>query len=798
MDKVRFALRTLSRAPGFTVAAVLALALGVGGSTAMFSVLRGVVLKPLAPPHPEELVRLYQRPAGSEARYPFSAPDYIDLAKGNGAFQSIAGIRAERQTLTGRGSPIQIRVARVTGSFFSILRQWPSIGRAPGAEEDVAGGSRTVVLTDGFWRREFGADPSAVGRTLVLDGRVYVIGGVMPPDFRFPLLRQAEVLVPAAFDRIELERRDHSWITVVGRLKAGFGIREAQADLDRLAPRLAEQLEEHNGWRQEAQLLLDDLVGPLKPALIALQGAVLLVLLIACANVASMLLARGMARQRELAIRAALGGGRGELVGHLLIESMFVALAGGALGMVLAAWGLDALLALSPKGTPRLDEVHLDAAALGFALLISIVAGLLAGLAPALQVTQPRLMDVLRNGASGSGARARARSALVVAEMALALVLAAGAGLMIRTLAVLLDVRTGLASPERVLVADLDLPEAQYGNDGVSTFAQQLLQRVSAVPGVRSSALLTNVPLDPRTQSALGFRLEGGEQPPPGQTPKAEAVWATPGYLETMGIPLLRGRGLRWTDSNSTPRIVLVNEAFVRRHIPNGEPLGRRVLDLLAPNDAWEIAGVIGDVHTKGLDLAPAPLVVIPLLQFPVTFLRIAVRAEKGDPLQLLPPLRAEVLALDKNLPISAPQPLSQVVIDSLGERRFQVTLLSVFALVALALAALGIYGVMAYSVAQRSREIGIRMALGAAPRRVLGMVVAGGLRLAAAGVGLGIIGALAATRVLSALVYGVSTTDPLTLASTAAVLIVSAALASWIPARRATRLDPTLSLRAE
>ena len=764
----------------------------------MFSVLRGVVLKPLAPPHPEELVRLYQRPAGSEARYPFSALDYIDLAKGNGAFQSIAGIRAERQTLTGRGSPIQIRVARVTGSFFSILRQWPSIGRAPGAEEDVAGGSRTVVLTDGFWRREFGADPSAVGRTLVLDGRVYVIGGVMPPDFRFPLLRQAEVLVPAAFDRIELERRDHSWITVVGRLKAGFGIREAQADLDRLAPRLAEQLEEHNGWRQEAQLLLDDLVGPLKPALIALQGAVLLVLLIACANVASMLLARGMARQRELAIRAALGGGRGELVGHLLIESMFVALAGGALGMVLAAWGLDALLALSPKGTPRLDEVHLDAAALGFALLISIVAGLLAGLAPALQVTQPRLMDVLRNGASGSGARARARSALVVAEMALALVLAAGAGLMIRTLAVLLDVRTGLASPERVLVADLDLPEAQYGNDRVSTFAQQLLQRVSAVPGVRSSALLTNVPLDPRTQSALGFRLEGGEQPPPGQTPKAEAVWATPGYLETMGIPLLRGRGLRWTDSNSTPRIVLVNQAFVRRHIPNGEPLGRRVLDLLAPNDAWEIAGVIGDVHTKGLDLAPAPLVVIPLLQFPVTFLRIAVRAEKGDPLQLLPPLRAEVLALDKNLPISAPQPLSQVVIDSLGERRFQMTLLSVFALVALALAALGIYGVMAYSVAQRSREIGIRMALGAAPRRVLGMVVAGGLRLAAAGVGLGIIGALAATRVLSALVYGVSTTDPLTLASTAAVLIVSAALASWIPARRATRLDPTLSLRAE
>jgi len=799
MDNLRLAARALLRAPGFTVSAVLVLAIGVGGSTAVFSVLRGVVLRPLGMPHPEELVRVYERPAGLDARWPFSGPDYFDLAKESSAFASVAGIRADRQTLTGHGSPVQLRVARITSSFFATLRVFPAVGGGPGADEDIAGGPRTAILTDGFWRREFGADRAALGRTLVLDGRTYSIGGVMPADFHFPLLRQAEVLIPLALQGFEKDFRGTNWLTAVARLKPGLGVRGAQADLDVLAPRIHARIGEHDGWKMEAQPLLDDLVGPVKPALTALFGAVVLALLIACANVASLLLARGMARQRELAIRAALGGGRGELVRQLLTEAMVLAVLGGGLAILIAPWALSALLALAPQDMPRLDEIHVDGVVLGFAMAASMAAGLLAGLLPALQVTQPRLLDVLKNGTGGTASKGNARAALVVAETALAFVLAAGAGLMIRTLSVLLEVPTGLAASDRVLVADLDLPRARYPDERIVALAQDLMQRLAVAPGVRSGALMTSVPLDPRSRSEYGFALQGGDAFPPGQSPKTEILWATPGYLETMGIPLLRGRDLRWTDVKSAPHVVVVNDAFVRRFIPKGEPLGWRIGEILGPgNDPWEIAGVMGDVRTKGLDRVPGPIVVVPLLQYPVTSLRVAVRAASGDPMHLLSPLRAEVAALDKDVPLSVPHPLSQVVNESVGERRFQMTLLSLFALVALALAALGIYGVMAYSVAQRSREIGIRMALGADSSLVLRMVVGGGLKLSLLGVAVGVVGALLGTRVLASLVYQVSTTDPLTLAVTAAVLVGSAVLASWVPALRATRVDPAVSLRAE
>ena len=435
---------------------------------------------------------------------------------------------------------------------------------------------------------------------------------------------------------------------------------------------------------------------------------------------------------------------------------------------------------------------------MAFALVASIGAGLLAGLAPALQLTSPQLMDVLKNGSGGTG-RWRARTALVVAETGLAFVLAVGAGLMIRTLSGLLEVPSGLAAPERVLVADLDLPPSRYPDERIFGLARDLVARLQAEPGVRSAALMTSVPLDPRARNEFGFSLEGGEPFPPGQSPKAEILWATPGYLATMGIPLVHGRDIASSDVRTAPHVVLVNEAFVRRMIPKGEPLGRRLTDLIGPgNDPWTIAGVIGDFHTKGLDRAPAPLIVVPLLQYAVPGLRVAMRAASGDPRSLLPVLRADVAALDSDLPLSAARPLSQIVNESVTEQRFQMTLLSIFAVLALALAALGIYGVTAYSVAQRTREIGIRMALGADSSLVRRMVVGSGLRLALAGVALGIVGALAGTRVLRSLVYQVSTTDPLTLAATACVLVGSALLASWIPARRATRVDPAVSLRAE
>ena len=798
MHDLRLALRSLLRAPGFTSAGILVLAIAVGGSTAVFSVLRGVLLRPLGFRSPEQLIRIYEKPAGTDARWPFSGPDFVDLAAENSTFESTGGIRPEQQTLTGHGNPMQVRIARVSASFFSTLRAQPIIGRAPLPEEDVAGTSRVAVLTDGFWRREMGGDPAAVGRTLTLDGRTYTIVGVMAPDFRFALLRQAEILVPLALEGREKEFRGMNWVTIVARLKAGVGVREAQADLDVLAPRIHGRIAEHEGWRIEAQPLLEDLVGPVKPALTALLGAVLLALLLACADLASLFLARGLARQRELAIRAALGGGRSELIRQLMTEAMLLAVIGGGLGLAVAPWFVSGLLALAPPDTPRLDEIHLDGAVLLFSLGASTAAGLLAGLIPALQITQPHLMEVLTSSSGGSAKPPKARSALVVVETALAFVLAVGAGLMIRTITGLLEVPTGLASPERVVVTDVDLPESRYPQARIATFARELLQRVSAVAGVQSAALATNVPLDPRGRAEFGFAVEG-DASPPGQAPKAEIVFASPGYLETMGIPLLRGRDLQWTDVESSPHVVLVNEAFVRRFFPSSDPLGRRITHLVGSSDTpWEITGVIGDAHTQGLDRAPVPLIVVPLQQYSFTRLRLAARSAGRSPMQLLPSLRSELLAVDKDLPLSSPRTLPQIVDASLGARRFQMTLLSIFAAVALTLAALGIYGVTAYSVTQRAREIGIRMALGAAPGRVLQMVLGGGVRLSLLGVAIGLAAALLATRALGTLVYRVSTTDPLTLVATGALLVGAAALASWVPARRAVRLDPAVSLRAE
>jgi predicted permease len=798
MDNLRLALRTLRRSPGFTIAGVLVLAIGVGGSTAVFSVLRSVILRQLAVPAPEQLVRLYELPAGIDAHWPFPGPDYFDVANESSAFQSVAGIRAERQTLTGRGTPITVRVARVTASFFPTLRVWPVLGGIPDASQDVAGGERTAVVTDGFWRRSLGGDPAAIGKTLVLDGRTYTIGGVMAPDFRFPLLREAEVLLSASFVSFEREFRGSAWLTVIGRVKQGTSLRAAQADIETVAPRIFARSAEHTGWHMEVQPLLEDLVGPVKPALTALLGAVLLALLIACANLASLMLARGMSRQRELAIRAAVGGGRADLVRHLLTEAMLIAVLGGALALVLAPWALSALISLAPRDLPRLEEVRLDGVVLGFALLAAVLAGLCAGLVPALRLSQPDLMEVLKNGSGGSAGHSRARTGLVVAEIALAFVLAASAGLMVRTLRGLIAVPTGLAAAERVLIADVDLPRARYPDQRILTFVQELTQAAARAPAVRSAALMTSVPLDPRGAAEYGFDVEGLPSPE-GQSPKAEILWTTPGYLDTLGIPLLSGRDLRWGDVQTAPHVVLVNEAFVRRYLPQGSPLGRRISHLVGPGeDFWEIAGVIGDVHTKGLDRAPAPMIVLPLLQNPVGRLRVGLRAASGDPAPLFGALRSQVLSLDGELALSRPQLLTQVVSASLSEKRFQMMLLAIFAGIALVLAAIGIYGVVAYGVAQRSREIGIRMALGADSRLVRRMVVGGGLRMAAVGVGLGLAGALALTRALASLLYGVSTTDPLTMGVTGLILLGTAVLASFLPARRATKVDPAVSLRAE
>jgi predicted permease len=543
LEDVRLALRRLRRSPGFTAAGVLVLAVGIGGSTAVFSVLRSVVLRKLAVPAPEQLVRLYELPAGLDQRWPFPAPDYFDLGQESRSFQSLTAIRPDLQTLSGRGTPAPIRVARVTSTFFDTLKVWPVLGGVPDATQDLSGAARTAVVTDGFWRRELGGDSAALGRTIVLDGRTYTVGGVMGPDFRFPLLREAEVLLPAAFE--PFEREYQAWLDVIGRLKPGVSVHAAQADLDVVAPRIFDRGQrfgqrvsrsEGRPWRMQVQPLLEDLVAPAKPALTALFGAVLLTLLIACANVASLLLARGMSRQRELAVRAALGGGRLHLVRHLMIDALVVAFLGGSLAVLFAPWALSALLTLAPRDLPRLAEIRVDGVVLAFAVVAAATAGIVAGLVPALQLTRPQLMEVLRNGSGGSENPARARAVLVVTEIALAFVLAAGAGLMVRTLRALVDVDSGLAGSERVLVANLPLPRVRYPDDRIVGLVQSVLQ--SECPGVRSVALMTNVPLEPAGRAEFGFSLEG-ESFPPAMTPKAEVVLATPGYLATMGIPLV-------------------------------------------------------------------------------------------------------------------------------------------------------------------------------------------------------------------------------------------------------------------
>ncbi|MFN2546908.1 MAG: ABC transporter permease [Myxococcales bacterium] len=793
----RYALRTLARSPGFAAAAVTALALGIGGSSAIFSVLEGVVLRPLDAPHPDRLVRLYQT-SPRHGFDSFTPGDYFDLEREGSALRSVAAVRDAGLTMTTEAGPVQVRGAKVTASFFAALGIDPAIGRGFLPADDRQGAPPEVVLTYGFWRRAFSSNPKIIGREVTLDGRPCTVAGVMPAGFRFPLVGEAEVLVPFAFEPKEHEQRSLSYLTVFGRLRDGLSLPQAQAELDVVGRRIAGRYAEHMESSIGAVPLLDDLVGPVKPILLALFGAVIMVLLIACANVAAMLLARGAARQRELAIRAALGSGRARIVSQLLVEALVLAVLGGIAGIFLAAWGVDALLALAPPSIPRLDEVRLDRTVVVFSVLVSVVSGVAAGLLPALQASRPALVDALKNGSSGAGSRSRMRQALVVGEVGLALVLAISSGLMIRTLRGLLEVPSGMTGTAQVLVADVDLPVEKYSSDHrIRSFHQELLSRVSTLPGVKSVALVDDVPLDPRRHWLLSFEIDGLPTPVPGQRPTAAVIWASPDLPRTLGIPLLRGRDLRASDTAKTPFVLLVNEAFAHKFFPGADALGRRIVRFSGDDDVWEIVGVIGDVRSNGLDRPAPPLIVVPYTQVPIAPTRILVRTA-GAPLDFVPSLRREVQAIDKDQPVGHAHTLEQVVSESVTQQKFQMTLLTVFGAFALLLAALGVYGVMAYSVAQRVREIGIRLALGAEAGQVVRMVVGGGVRLALLGVALGLAGAAAVTRVLRAALFEVSATDPLTFATVSALVLAVAVAASWVPAWRASRLDPMIPLRAE
>jgi putative ABC transport system permease protein len=804
---LRQAVRGMRSSPGATLTAVAALAIGIGANTAIFSVVDAVLLRPLPFAEPDRLFMVWQNDTNRHTEREWVSPaNFLDWRRDSRAFSSLAAFSESGFNLTGSGEPERLDGQRVSASLFPLLGVGAALGRSFLSEEDQAGAARVVILSDGLWRRRFGADPAIVGRSILLDGESVAVVGVMPPRFRFPG-EEDDLWVPLAFDGKEAARRRSLMLRVVGRLAPGVTAGEARAEMETIARRLERAYPEANaGMGATLVGLQDQMVGDARAALYVLLAAVGAVLLIACANVASILMTRAAARGRDLAIRAALGASRARLVRQLLTESVLLALLGGALGILLALWGIDVLQAGIPADIPRFSRIGLDPRVLVFTLGVSLLTGLLFGVLPALGASRPDLNEALRDGVRGTSgpARSRARAALVVAEVALALVLLIGAGLLIRSFANVRGLNPGFL-PENLLTLRMDLPEKKYGDLGArSAFYREILDRVGGIPGVRDAGLVTFLPLT-FVGGSFAFQVEGRPIPPAGQEPFTVYRVVSPGLFGAMGIPLLRGRTFTDADDVRTPLVAIIGDTMARQVFPGQDPVGRRILFGVGPQgpDAqWvTIVGVAGDVRQFDLDSDPRPAVYVPYAQETLFWFAprdLVVRAAGTEPLALAAAVRATIRSVDPNQPISSVRTMDDVVSEASARRRFSALLLGVFAAAALILAAVGVYGVVACSVEQRTREIGIRMALGARRRQVFGLVVGQAARLALLGVALGLAGSLALTRLLGSLLFGVTPTDPLTFVLTALVLPTCAVVACLVPARRATRLDPMVALRCD
>ena len=815
---VRFALRTLLKRPGFTLVAVLTLALGIGANSAIFSVVNAVVLRPLPYAAPERLVALWGdlNQSGFE-ELELSAPEYADFrARGAHVFEDVAAFNVGGFNLTGAGEPERIQGVYATASLFPTLGVAPLRGRAYTAEEDRPGSDDVAVISHSLWRRRFGSDPAAVGKTVTLDGRPTTIVGVMPPDFRFPG-HDTDVWKPAAFDAdlLSPNNRGSHFLSAVARLRPGFTLGRAREEVAALARAQGEENRNTypRGFGASLRPLDEEVVGPsVRTSLFLMLFAVGALLLIACANVANLLLARAASRRKEVAVRTALGAGRARIMRQLLTESVLLSLAGGAAGLVLALWGVDLLVTLAPEGTPRVAEVGLDARVVAFTFGVSLLTGVVFGLAPALYASKVDLNESLKEGGRGGtegASRGRLRGLLVVGEFALALVVLACAGLLVRSFARVLEERPGFDA-RGVLTMRLVLPESKYKSyDAHRAFYENLFARLRGLPGVEAVGANNLLPFN-GSGGSRGFLIEGRPVPPGQPHPEEQLRFVTPGYFEALRVPLLRGRDLTERDVAGGTRVALVSRSMAERHWPGEEAIGKRFAyanirrgSEHAPE--WiEIVGVVGDVKHRGLDIDPRPEIYVPVYQplftnrpTPPLSLYVAVRT-KGDPAALAPSVRREVAAVDPEQPLANVRTMEERVAGSVAERRFNMTLLGVFACVALALAAVGVYGVMAYAVARRTHEIGVRVALGAQRGDVVRLVLRQGMWLALAGVGCGVALAYAATRLMQGLLYGVSPTDPLTFAGVSALLAAAALLACLVPARRATKVDPMIALRYE
>jgi predicted permease len=803
VQDLRYGLRVLARSPGSSAIAIVALALGIGANTAIFSLVEAVLLEPLPYRDPGRLVQVWED--ASFVGFPKNTPapaNYVDWREQNQVFEDMAASREASFTLTGGDAvPEMVVGSRVTANLFPVLGVEPALGRTFTADEDRPDGPRVAVLSHRLWQRRFGGARDVIGRTVDVNGRPATIVGVMPRAFVYPE-REHEVWMPMAFTPEARASRGSHYLQVVARLAPGATLDAARADMAAIAARLER---DHPATNRQLGAtvfpLSDEVLGERRDAVVLLVVAVGCVLLIACANVANLLLGRATARRREIAVRVALGAGRLRIVRQLLTESVLLSLAGGVLGLGVALWSFDLLATLVPRGASHGAAVDLDARVLAFTAALSVLTGLVFGVAPALAVTRQDLGDELK-GAAGHGvgpAHRRLRGALVVSEIALAFLLLVGAGLMLQAFARVRALDPGFR-PEGVLTARTTLPSPRYDDAARRhAFYDAVLARVEALPGVVSAGYTAYLPLTNRG-GTNSFTIEG-RPAPEGVVNDANYRVVTPGYLPTMGIPLRAGRGIEARDTAQAPRIVVVNEAFAAKYLPGEEPTGKR-LRLGGPRseEPWlTIAGVVGDVRQMGLEVDARAEMYFPHWQVEehsaFSPKDLVVRAA-GDPMALADAVRRAVWAVDPLQPVSDVRPLEALLDEELSSRTVQSSLLGGFAALALVLASLGIYGVLAYTVAQRRREIGIRMALGAKRSGVVRMVVGQGLVLWAIGIAIGLVAALAATRALAALLYGVSATDPLTFAAVALALGAVAFVASWIPARQAARVDPMIALR--
>ena len=804
---VRYAARMLRKSPGFTAVAVLTLALGIGANTAIFSVVYAVLLRPLPYADPGQLVIIFQ--AKPQEQVPFTGINYLNFAECRAqshAFAEMAANQAHQLTLTGAGEPSVLTTMVVTPEIFSLLEAQPLLGRTFLAEDGKRGAAPVVILSENLWRSQFGADPNLVGRSISLDKRLFAVVGIMPASFHSLLLTAHEdIWIPIAQDPLFgpwMSRFSGHWLRVIGRLKPGVSLAQAQAEMDAMSAALAKEDPADNaGWQIRVAPLQENIVGESRTALLVSLAAVGLVLLIACVNIANLLLSRASSRAREIALRIALGAGRKRIVRQLLTESAVLGLLGGIAGIVLAYWGVHALSSLLPADLPRAQTIRVDGWVLGFAVVLSFVASFIFGLAPSLFAADSSLQRGLKEsaGRSGeSGGQRRARGFLAVAEIALAMVLLVAAGLLMRSFTMLTSVNPGF-NAEHVVKADISLPQFQYSTPQQwSAFSDALLERIHAEPGLQDSAMAAPLPLDEGNVN-LGFEIVGNPPLPPNTAVTADFTSVSPDYFRVMEIPLLRGRLFNEQDSPSAPRVALISETLARRFFPNQDVLGKQLKFGFPPDGdvAREIVGVVGDVRDISLSEAPGPMMYVPFAQAPFWGGQLVVRSSLSSASAAVS-IRKVTHDIDKDLPVTDIATLPETLDASVAQPRFRTLLIGLFGLIALLLAAVGIFGVISYSVSRRTHEIGIRVALGATPASVLRLILGESAKLVLLGLAVGIPVALGLARFLSSLLFEVHPADPLTFFGVAVLLTAVALIACYLPARRAMRVDPMVALRYE